>query len=238
MPIELTPFIAELLDHALTDETPCLLATATSDGNPQVSPKGSFAVYDAQTLCFWDRSVRTSLQRMRENPQVVVYYRNIARVKDPANGALRFHGRARIVDDAATRERVWEKTIAAERNRDPEKKGVAVLIAVDLVDDLYGKPIMSSENSSQGARDAFAAYRLMYEKIPESLRDGHHRRVGYLISSLPAVLPAPIEAARRDILGDFEEYCAGQARHEGPELAALWKGILAKIDHMLDLAAQ
>lgn len=240
MTIALTPYIAELLDNALADETPCLVATATSGGDPQISPKGSVAVYDQQTLCFWDRSGRSSLARLRENPHVVIYYRNTARVKNPANGALRFHGRARVATDPETRENVWEKTIAAERKRDPDKAGAAILVAVERIEDLYGKPILAGQNlaGEPDAGVALAAYRSLQERVPAAMRDGHHRRVAYLISSLPAALPEPLEAGRRELLRRFDAYCADGAAADDPGRAAQWKAILVEIDALLERAAR
>jgi hypothetical protein len=46
---------------------------------------------------------------------------------------LRFYGEARIVDDPALRERIWERVIEAEKGTDPEKQGLAVLVRVDRV---------------------------------------------------------------------------------------------------------
>ena len=74
--IKITPVMKELLDAALADGTPCLIGTASKDGRPQISPKGSVAVYDDQTLCYWERSHRTSQARIGENSHVVVYYRD------------------------------------------------------------------------------------------------------------------------------------------------------------------
>jgi predicted pyridoxine 5'-phosphate oxidase superfamily flavin-nucleotide-binding protein len=140
--IAMTPEMSEQLDSALADGTPCLLGTATKDGAPQISPKGSVAVFDPQTLSIWERALRSALRRIEENPQVVVYYRNSAK---PGRPTYRFHGRARIADDAALRERVWERTIQREKDSDPEKKGVAVLIDVELIEDLNGRVIMQRD---------------------------------------------------------------------------------------------
>jgi predicted pyridoxine 5'-phosphate oxidase superfamily flavin-nucleotide-binding protein len=145
--IQMTPLMTELLDKALADDTPCLVGTASRSGEPQISPKGSVAVLDARTLCFWERSGRGALSRIKENRRVVVYYRNAARAKEmPFRGsALRFHGNARVADDPALREKVWERTIQAEKDRDPEKKGVAVLIDVDLIEELSGNVVMKAD---------------------------------------------------------------------------------------------
>ena len=74
--IKITPVMKDLLDKALADGTPCLIGTASKDGHPQISPKGSVAVFDDSTLCYWERSHRSSQKRLGENPNVMVYYRN------------------------------------------------------------------------------------------------------------------------------------------------------------------
>jgi predicted pyridoxine 5'-phosphate oxidase superfamily flavin-nucleotide-binding protein len=144
--ISLTPLMKELLDKALEDGTPCLVGTASKDGRPQISPKGSVAVFNGDTLCYWERSHRSSQARIGENPHVVVYYRNPARKENPYRaGCIRFHGRARIVADGPERERVWQLTNHEEQSKDPEKKGVAVLIELDLVEQIDSKVIMQRD---------------------------------------------------------------------------------------------
>jgi uncharacterized protein len=142
--MKMTDLMRTLLRSALADGTPCLVGTATRDGKPQISPKGSVAVLDDQTLCYWERSLRTAYAHLGENSNVVVYYRNFARTSEiPYRGAaMRFHGRARIVKTGPEREKVWNATIPAEQERDPQKAGVGVLIDVDRIEELSGAVIM------------------------------------------------------------------------------------------------
>ena len=65
--IKMTPLMKELLDKALEDGTPCLIGTASKEGRPQISPKGSVAVFDDDKLCYWERSHRSSQKRIAEN---------------------------------------------------------------------------------------------------------------------------------------------------------------------------
>ena len=143
--ISMTDKMSELLDAALADGTVSLLGTATKDGDPQISPKGSIAVFDPQTLSFWERSHRSSVAHIKENPKVIVYYRNPAKAAEWAGGTLRFHGKARIAEDPALRERIWERTIQAEKDRDPEKKGLGVLIDVDRIELLNGSVVQQRD---------------------------------------------------------------------------------------------
>jgi len=137
--------MAELLASALSDGVPCLVGTATRDGRPQISPKGSVAVFDERTLSYWERSHRSSQSRVLENPRVVVYYRNGARASEIPyrSAAMRFHGTARIVDKGLDHERAWSLMNVEEQAKDPDRKGVAVLIDVDLVEELSGTIIMN-----------------------------------------------------------------------------------------------
>jgi hypothetical protein len=146
--IEITPLMRELLDKALADGVPCLVGTASKAGHPQISPKGSVAAFDGKTLCYWERSFRSSLAQLEENPRVVVYYRNGARMKempDFRGATLRFHGVARVVKDGPEREKAWGLTNKPEQEKDPEKKGVAILIDLDLIEDLSGAVVMKRD---------------------------------------------------------------------------------------------
>jgi predicted pyridoxine 5'-phosphate oxidase superfamily flavin-nucleotide-binding protein len=144
--IKITPVMRNLLDKALEDGTPCLIGTASKDGHPQISPKGSVAVFDDRTLCYWERSHRTSQARIGENPRVVVYYRNAARKENPYRAScIRFHGRARIVTGGPERDKAWELTNHEEQSKDPEKKGAAVLIDLDLIEQIDSKVIMQRD---------------------------------------------------------------------------------------------
>jgi len=144
--IKITPVMKDLLDKALADGTPCLIGTATKDGRPQISPKGSVAVFDDDALCYWERSHRSSQARIGENANIMVYYRNPARKENPYRaGCIRFHGKARLVTNGAERDKAWQLTNAEEQSKDPEKKGAAVLIKLDLIEQIDGNVIMKRD---------------------------------------------------------------------------------------------
>jgi hypothetical protein len=132
----------QVIDRALADGCVCLLGTADANGNPQISPKGSMQVLDATHLAYWERSARSAAENVRANPRVVVYYRNTAKNAQFPKGAVwRFYGTAKLLTNGSERDKVWAGTIAAEQEKDPERKGAAVIIAVDRITDLSGKVI-------------------------------------------------------------------------------------------------
>jgi hypothetical protein len=145
--IKLTDLMRNLLNSALSDGTPCLVGTATKDGYPQISPKGSVVVFDDETLCFWERSKRSALHRLEENPHLCVYYRNAARTAEiPYRAAvIRFYGEARLVESGPERDKTWDLIPEAERKPDPEKKGTAVLVRLARVEELNGNVIMQRD---------------------------------------------------------------------------------------------
>ena len=78
----------------------------------------------------------------------MIYYRNPARAAEmPAfkGATLRFHGKARIVESGPERDAVWAKTIPAEQGKDPEKKGVGIVVDVELIEDLLGTVVMKRD---------------------------------------------------------------------------------------------
>ena len=131
--IKLTEEMKELFDTALADGFACLVGTATKDGQPQISPKGSVMVFDDETLAYWERAKRSGLANLEENPKVVVYYSHpVKRIR------WRFYGEASLHASGPIREDVMSRTVQAELDRDPEREGVAVLIRVDQVGELSG----------------------------------------------------------------------------------------------------
>jgi len=129
--IDLLQF-SEIVDNARTDgergQNTGVVATA-NDGRPDVALKGSLMVLDADHLAWWERSRAETEAAVRANPHAAVMVRNIVRDRR----TLRFYGEARIVDDPALRARIWERVVQVEKDTDPEKNGVAVLVRVDRV---------------------------------------------------------------------------------------------------------
>lgn len=120
--------LAEFIDRAQADGLTCLVATASRDGQPNLAFKGSLMVWDREHLAFWERAHGETLAHLRENPRLAAVYRNRA-----AGKTWRLWGVAELHDAGQIREQVMARTIAAELERDPERKGVAVIIRVDRV---------------------------------------------------------------------------------------------------------
>ena len=134
MAISITSEMRQKITNALADGCPCFVGTASADGRPQISMRGSVAVYDDKTLCWWERGMRSSVDNIDENPQVVIFYQNSAeRIR------WRFHGRVTLHASGTERERAMGLTPKAEMDRDPERKGVAALVRVETISGAIGE---------------------------------------------------------------------------------------------------
>ena len=138
--IDISGEMQELLDNALADGCCCIVGTASGDGRPQISMKGSVLVYDPTTLAYWERARRSAMENVSDNPQVVVFYRNAERRIN-----WRFHGTAEVVESGPVREDVMSRTVQAELDRDPERTGAAVLVHVDRVTALSGEVLQERD---------------------------------------------------------------------------------------------
>lgn len=126
--IELTEQMREALGAAIAEGNVALVATAATDGEPDIAFKGSTMVWDGEHLAFWERSKGQTLRNMEANPKVCVLYRSRERAV-----AWKFFGVARLLTDGDLRQQIMDKTTPIELDRDPERTGVAVLIRVDRV---------------------------------------------------------------------------------------------------------
>ena len=76
----------------------------------------------------------------------MVYYRNPARKENPYRaGCIRFHGKARLGTSGPERDKAWTLTNHEEQSKDPEKKGAAVLIDLDLIEQIDSQIIMKRD---------------------------------------------------------------------------------------------
>jgi general stress protein 26 len=136
--IKLTDEMRNMVNPALANGCPCILATASADGEPDIGYKGSMMIFDDESLAYWERTKRQHLKNLTQNPKVVVLFRDAK-----SKAAFRFHGTATVLDDGPVREQVMARTVPAELEKDPERKGAAVVIKLDKVTNMGGQVLQS-----------------------------------------------------------------------------------------------
>lgn len=125
----LTDEIKTLINNALENSSPLLLAAVGPDGKPVLSFRGSTQTYSDDQLGLWIRNGQGgTLSAIQANPNVVLVYRSAT------TPVLQFHGRAWVAESDQQRSRVFESAPERERGADPERKGVAIIIDLDRVE--------------------------------------------------------------------------------------------------------
>ena len=136
MPIELTEDMKKAFETSLADSAPVIFATAGKDGMPDIAFKGSAMVFDSEHVAYWERALGTTYRNLQENPGICVLYRNMA-----TRTVWKMFGQAEVLTEGPVRQQVMDRTIQLELDRDPERKGAAVMIRIDKVIQL-GQVIM------------------------------------------------------------------------------------------------
>lgn len=122
----------------------CLVGTVLPNGFAQVSPRGSTMVFDDEHLGLWERGKGSTSENLRDGSKVTVFLRKPPLRESgllPKGGIARFYGTARIHKSGSAYDEVWRRLVQPEKDRDPEKKGYAVLIQVERAEDLDGQPL-------------------------------------------------------------------------------------------------
>jgi hypothetical protein len=122
-------------------ENVCLVGTAQPDGYAQISPRGSTMVFDDEHIALWERGKGSTTASLHDGSKVTVYFRKPQLRADgvlPKGGIARFYGTAKVVKSGPAYDEVWRRLVQPEKDRDPDKKGFAVLIKVERAEDLDG----------------------------------------------------------------------------------------------------
>src|SRR6266851_5339595 len=122
----------------------CLVGTVLPSGFAQVTPRGSTMVFDDEHIALWERGRGSTTENLSDASKVTIFFRKSSLRGEgilPLGGIARFYGTAAIHKSGPLYEEVWDRLIQLEKERDPEKKGFAVLIKIDRAEDLLGQPL-------------------------------------------------------------------------------------------------
>ena len=67
--IEILDQMKELIDPALANGCPCILATVSADGEPDIGYKGSMMVFDKQSLAYFGTHQAGASKKSAGEPQ-------------------------------------------------------------------------------------------------------------------------------------------------------------------------
>lgn len=133
-PLVLPPQLRRMVDNALVERHPMLLAYTDPYGQPVLSFRGSVQVDGDDRLAMWIRAADGAFIRaIGVNPRVALMYRN-----EETKSTYQFQGRARVAQAEADRLRVFDAAPQAEQAHDLAMLGVAVLVDLDVVEGYAG----------------------------------------------------------------------------------------------------
>ncbi len=102
--------LSQRIKETIAEIRPGIVATASRDGRPNVSAKGSFRVLDDDHVVFADINSPRTVSNLRENPQVC------AMVLDSQDRkGCRIWGKAEIVDSGELFDRISKEYAARDK---------------------------------------------------------------------------------------------------------------------------
>jgi hypothetical protein len=119
-------FVRGIVNSALANGTPMVLAYVDEQGQPNLSLRGSIQVYSDRQLSIWVRNAEGGLIRaLQSHPSVSLLYRD-----SKSRTTLIFRGHGHVETDEAVRDRVFTLSPEVEQNHDPARNGAVVLVDV------------------------------------------------------------------------------------------------------------
>jgi len=119
-------FVRGIINGALNNGTPIVVAYTDENGQPSLSLRGSTQVYGDTQLCIWVRNADGGIiKTLSRNNRISLLYRD-----SKTRSTLIIQGRGHVETDPAVRERVFQLSPEVEQNHDPSMKGAALIIDV------------------------------------------------------------------------------------------------------------
>jgi|ERR1700722_5565588 hypothetical protein len=128
-PVNLTGEIASAIDGAALRGHPLAVAFVRDDASPSVSFRGGTYVRNPTELAIWVRKRDSGLAKaIEERPRLSLVF---FEMEGPGARYLAIEGRARVASELD--DEVYNAIVEPERQQDPERQGVAVVVEVDSV---------------------------------------------------------------------------------------------------------
>ncbi len=128
-PVDLSGEIASVVASSRERNRPIAFAYVRTDGTPAISYRGGVYVYAPDVVALWVRNQDTGLAAaIEQQPHIAMIYWT---PEQEGTRLLQMEGRARRAPEV--NDEVWNNIIESERAQDPDRKGTAILIDVDLV---------------------------------------------------------------------------------------------------------
>jgi len=119
-------FVKAIVNSALANNTPMIVAYTDDNGGPNLSLRGSVQAFSDTQLSIWVRHATGGMANtLKKNPRMALMYRD-----PPARTNLSFEGIAHFEEDEAVRNRIWDLAPEVEQKHDPNRVGAALIIDI------------------------------------------------------------------------------------------------------------
>jgi hypothetical protein len=119
-------FVRGIINSALANSTPIVVAYTDENGQPILSLRGSTQVYSETQLCIWVRNADGGIIRsVARNPRLSLLYRD-----SKTRTTLIIQGRGHVETSPGVRERVFHLSPEVEQNHDTARKGAALIVDI------------------------------------------------------------------------------------------------------------
>jgi hypothetical protein len=134
--LKLSAEMKDAINKAFEIQKPIVVAYVDENNAPQISYRGSTQAYSDKQLAIWVRNPEGRLlESIAKNPAMALMYGNF----EPTGRAfMTLRGRARVDSSDAVRRKVYDSAHPFERDKDKDRKGIAIVIDLDSVDGFFG----------------------------------------------------------------------------------------------------
>lgn len=134
LPLIIPNELRAMIDHALVEKHPMLMAYCDLENQPVQTFRGSLQVFSDTQLAMWVRSAEGSfIQSIQKNTKVSFVYRN-----EDTKATYSFQGIARVSHSETDRDIVYGRSALAEQDHDFAKLGVVVLVDLEKIEGYSG----------------------------------------------------------------------------------------------------
>ena len=134
--LKLSAEMKDAINKAFEIQKPIVVAYVDENNAPQISYRGSTQAYSDKQLAIWVRNPEGRLlESIAKNPAMALMYGNF----EPTGRAfMTLRGRAHVDSSEAVRGKVYDSAHPFERDKDKDRKGIAIIIDLDSVDGFFG----------------------------------------------------------------------------------------------------
>ena len=124
----------KVMEAYVPNDWPIIVAYIDGQNRPGMSYRGSVVVVSETQLGFWARNGEGStVTALQTNPNLTLVYREPSPDHGRSAAVVTFRGKGRVEGNGPERDQVYDTMAQRERDSDPDKAGVAVIVDLESI---------------------------------------------------------------------------------------------------------